>query len=145
MPEEHNRIVTDHVSDLLFAPTNHTKQNLLSENIHGKISVTGNTIIDAIAKFYGSSKKYSQIQIPNDNYILFTLHRAENVDDRNTMYSIIKAIIDSKQKVIFPVHPRTIKRLHEFGLYSIISKTDNIILRAVGYFDMLQLINLLHN
>ena len=118
MPEEHNRIIVDHFSDFLFAPTKTNKQNLISEKVHGKIFVTGNTVIDAINQFSKISKKQSNFLIESNDYVLLTLHRAENVDNKQVLSSIIKGILDSNQKFIFPVHPRTQKRLHEFNLYT---------------------------
>ena len=117
MPEEHNRIAVDHISELLFAPTKTSKNNLLQEKVHGKIFVTGNTVIDANNQFTKISKKHSKISI-DDDYVLMTLHRSENVDKKEILPTIIKAVIDSKQDFVFPVHPRTLKRLHDFNLYS---------------------------
>ena len=140
MPEEHNRITTDHLSELLFAPTNLTKKNLLAEKVHGKSFVTGNTVIDAVNKFSKIASSKSEISITLDNYILFTLHRAENVDSQKSLSSIIKAMIDSNEEIIFPVHPRTLKQLHLFSLYEKIKNSGNIlILNNVGYFEMLEL------
>lgn len=140
MPEEHNRIAIDHLSELLFAPTITSKNNLISEKVHGKIYVTGNTIIDAIDLYSSISKKKSRLSIELDNYILLTLHRSENVDDRTILSSIIKGVIDSKKDFIFPVHPRTLKRLHAFNLYNKLVKSTNILmLDSVGYFEMLEL------
>jgi len=85
MPEEHNRIVTDHISELLFAPTVTSKKNLLKENIHGKIFVTGNTVIDAIEYNLKLAEKKGKV-LDQDDFIFLTLHRAENVDDKkNTL------------------------------------------------------------
>jgi UDP-N-acetylglucosamine 2-epimerase (non-hydrolysing) len=140
MPEEHNRIVVDHISELLFAPTKNTKSNLQSEKIHGKIFVTGNTVIDAINIYSKISKKKSKLSIPSADFILSTLHRSENVDDKKTLSSIIKGLINSNENIIFPIHPRTKKRLHEFGLYNKLSNNKNIqILDSVGYFEILEL------
>ena len=61
MPEEHNRIAVDHISELLFAPTQMSKNNLVQEKVHGKIFVTGNTVIDAINQFSKISKKYTKL------------------------------------------------------------------------------------
>jgi UDP-N-acetylglucosamine 2-epimerase (non-hydrolysing) len=140
MPEEHNRIAVDHISELLFAPTEHAKRNLLRENIHGKIFVSGNTVIDAINKYADVAHKKSHISITIDNYILMTLHRTENVDNKKILSSIIKAITVTKENIIFPVHPHTLKKLHEFNLYNKLNSSVNILLiKSVGYFDMLQL------
>ena len=116
MPEEHNRIATDHISEYLFAPTKNSKDNLYSEKVRGKIFVTGNTIIDAVNTYSKISSKKSSLSVDVDDYILMTLHRSENVDNKKTLISIINAILETKQKVIFPVHPRTAKRLKEFNL-----------------------------
>lgn len=140
MPEEHNRIVTDHISEYLFAPTKNSKNNLTSERVHGQIFVTGNTVIDSINKYARLSSKKSNLSVAVNNYILMTLHRAENVDHKQTLLSIIGAILASKQDVIFPVHPRTAKRLREFNLYQKLQKSKNILLLdSVGYFEMLEL------
>ncbi len=137
MPEEHNRIVADHVSDTLFAPTYNNKKNLLQEKVHGDIFVTGNTIIDVVEKFAPISK--TNIVTP-DNFILLTLHRAENVDDKNTLTRIMKGILDSKSNVLFPVHPRTQLRLRQFGLYEKLKRSHTVILTGpVSYLEMLDL------
>lgn len=140
MPEEHNRIAIDHLAELLFAPTQNSKINLLSEKVHGQIHVTGNTIIDAINIYSKISKKKSQLNIELNDFILLTLHRSENVDNKKILSSIIKGLIDSNSKIIFPVHPRTKKRLHEFNLYSKLLQSKNILmLDSVGYFEILEL------
>ena len=140
MPEEHNRIIVDHFSDFLFAPTQINKQNLISEKVHGKIFVTGNTVIDAINQFSKISKKQSKLTIESDDYVLLTLHRSENVDNKPILSSIIKGILDSDQEFIFPVHPRTQKQLHKFNLYTKLKNSKNILmLDSVGYFEMLEL------
>jgi len=140
MPEEHNRITIDHLSELLFAPTKLAKNNLISEKVHGKIHVTGNTAIDAVNTFSKISKKKSSIDVTIDDFVLATLHRSENVDDKKILSSIIKGIISSNVEVIFPLHPRTKKRLKEFHLYDKLTNSKNILLLdAVGYFEMLEL------
>jgi len=140
MPEEHNRIQVDHVSEFLFAPSQYAKKNLLSEHVHGKIFVTGNTVIDAIQMYADKASKKSNISIDVEDFILMTLHRAENVDDKKTLSSIVQAVVHSNHNVIFPVHPRTVQRLHEFGLYKTLNESENVLLiKPVGYFDMLEL------
>ena len=140
MPEEHNRIATDHISELLFAPTLNAKKNLVSEKVHGKIFVTGNTVIDAINKFSRISSKKSKLSVAVDGFVLMTLHRSENVDHKSTLSSIVNGILKSNEDVIFPVHPRTLKRLKEFNLYDKLKKSDNVlVLDSVGYFEILEL------
>ena len=140
MPEEHNRIVADHISEILFAPTKISKTNLLNENVHGKIFITGNTAIDSINSYSNISKKKSQLDILIDDYVLLTLHRSENVDNKQTLTSIIKGMINSKADFIFPIHPRTLKRIKQFNLYNKIKNSENILLiNSVGYFEMIEL------
>ncbi|MFB5631414.1 MAG: non-hydrolyzing UDP-N-acetylglucosamine 2-epimerase [Nitrosopumilaceae archaeon] len=140
MPEEHNRIACDHLSSYLFAPTKNSKANLNSEHVHGRIFVTGNTVIDAINMYADTSSKKSKLSVEVDDYILMTLHRSENVDNKKSISSIINAILETKFNVIFPAHPRTVKRLKQFNLYDKLQKSKNILLLdSVGYFEMLEL------
>jgi len=140
MPEEHNRIAIDHISELLFAPTITARHHLISEKAHGQIFVTGNTVIDSINKYAKYSSKRSTLSIDKSNFALMTLHRSENVDNPQILSTIIKAIINSKQEIIFTVHPRTKKRLKEFDLYEKLATSDKIqLLSSVGYFEMIEL------
>ncbi|MGA9187345.1 MAG: UDP-N-acetylglucosamine 2-epimerase (non-hydrolyzing) [Methanosarcina sp.] len=144
MPEEINRVVADHVSDYLFAPTELSKQNLLKEGIEeSKIFVTGNTIVDAIFQNLEISNK--KVDILNDlglkskEYFLLTSHRAENVDNRENLGKLLKGISTIQKEyslpVIFPIHPRTEKRIKEFGF----SLEGIRSIRPVGFLEFLQL------
>ena len=140
MPEEHNRVAIDHISEILFAPTQHARKNLTREHVHGRIFVTGNTAMDAINKHAPISSKKSNLSINVEDYILVTLHRSENVDDSKILSSIIRAIIQLNENVVFPVHPRTIERLHHFNLYKKLERANQIhLIESIGYFDMLEL------
>ena len=140
MPEEHNRVAVDHISEMLFAPTHISKKNLVSEKVHGSIHVTGNTVIDAVNTYSKISQKKSNLDISIDDYVLTTLHRSENVDNQKTLSSITKGLLMSNVDIIFPLHPRTKKRLKEFDLYEKLNNSDNVLLfDAVGYFEMLEL------
>jgi len=147
MPEEVNRILTDHVSDYLFAPTQISKNNLLNEGINkDKIFVTGNTIVDATLKNISiaqrKSKILSSLEISKDSYFLLTLHRVENVDNKEKLKEIIIAIkeLSKNHLIIFPVHPRTTKRLKEFSLSKIIKNIKGLkTIDPVGYLDFLNL------
>lgn len=141
MPEEHNRIAVDHISEFLFAPTELAKKTLTSEKVHGRIYVTGNTSIDAIQQNISKAEKKSKLAIEKkDDFALVTLHRGENVDSKETLSSIVHGLLQSKMDIIFPAHPRTIKQLQRFGLDKKIQKSENIlIIPPVGYFDMMHL------
>ena len=138
MPEEHNRIVTDHISEFLFAPTSDAKKNLISESVHGRIFVTGNTIIDAIEENLKLAERKSTISIKRDDFVLVTIHRVENIDNPTTLGGIVSALVKSNTNFVFPIHPHTLKNLHRFGLYNKIRNSNNIVLeKALGYFDIL--------
>ena len=139
MPEEHNRIAVDHISELLFAPTKQTATILKNEHVYGDVHVTGNTSIDAVSEFIKKAEKKSKLNIDHD-FILTTIHRGENVDNKKTLQSIITGLLNSKGSFLFPIHPRTVNRLKEFGLYEKIKNSKKIeLIPSVGYFDMLYL------
>ncbi len=142
MPEEHNRRMVDHISNILFAPTEQDKMNLVKERVYGSVYVTGNTIIDAVKEHLPIAEKHSNIleNIKNQEFILTTLHRSENVDNKERLFSIIKALIESKMYILFPIHPRTNKRLKEFGIFEKVHSAENIqIVPPLGYLDFLVL------
>ncbi|WP_457611752.1 non-hydrolyzing UDP-N-acetylglucosamine 2-epimerase [Methanocaldococcus sp.] len=138
MQEEKNRIIVDHVSSYLFPPTEKAKDNLIREGINKNIFVVGNTIVDAtLENIKLAEEKYS---LEYDNYILLTLHRAENVDNSERFINIINNIIKlSKivdEKIIFPIHPRTKKKLISLNLYDKLKNYVKII-EPLGYLRFL--------
>lgn len=140
MPEEHNRRMVDHVSDMLFAPTERSRSNLLSEQVHGEIYVTGNTVIDAVAHYLPIAMKSSRImtQIPYDEFCFATFHRKENVDSPEVLRGIVDTLLEMETPVVFAVHPRTSLRLREFGLFEKLALSRHIcLLPPMGYFDTL--------
>ena len=142
MPEEHNRRLVDHISTLLFAPTKHAKNNLRRENVWGKIYVTGNTVIDAVNQHMPLAIRKSRImeKIRYNPFALVTAHRAENVDDLNTLKNLIEAYMESPVPIVYPMHPRTRKRLLQNGLWNRLVDCENVtILPPLGYFDFLVL------
>jgi len=125
MPEETNRILADHCSDMLFAPTEKSRQILLGEGItEDKIFVTGNTIVDAVCQNLEISKRrinaLSGLGVTDGGYCLATVHRQENVDNEERFRSILKGLEMVEEKfglpVIYPIHPRARKRMKEFGI-----------------------------
>lgn len=116
MKEERNRILTDHACHHLFAPTRQAEQNLLLENVRASIEVTGNTIVDALHYWRDKNPRLTK----TFSYALLTMHRAESVDNRETLASILHGIDlvshALELTVFFPVHPRTKKRLEEFKI-----------------------------
>ncbi len=142
MPEEHNRRLTDHISDYMFAPTEMAKANLLKENVWGKIFLTGNTAIDAVIQHLPIAQKKSTIleKIPFKDFILATAHRAENVDNAEFLGSFMEVFSKSPLPIVYPMHPRTKKRLQENSLLSKLEDMKNLmILPPLGYLDFLVL------
>ncbi|MEM4713008.1 MAG: UDP-N-acetylglucosamine 2-epimerase (non-hydrolyzing) [Candidatus Bathyarchaeia archaeon] len=143
MPEEHNRRMTDHVSDLLFAPTGIARQNLEEERVWGKIFVVGNTVIDALKMYFDKvleveDKMMGEVKF--DEYALVTFHRSENVDDLLTLRSFVEILQRSVVPIVFPIHPRTKKKLNEYGLLSKIENINRVqLLSPLGYFEFLAL------
>jgi UDP-N-acetylglucosamine 2-epimerase (non-hydrolysing) len=142
MPEEHNRRLTDHISEFLFAPTERAKANLLRENVWGKIFLTGNTAIDAVIQHLPIAEKKSSImeEIPFKTFALATAHRAENVDDVGVLDSFLEVFSQSPIPIVYPMHPRTRKRLQENNILAQMESLKNLlILPPLGYLDFLVL------
>ncbi|ODS40490.1 UDP-N-acetylglucosamine 2-epimerase [Candidatus Altiarchaeales archaeon WOR_SM1_SCG] len=145
MPEEINRILTDHISDYLFAPTENSKKILLSEGFEKeKIFVTGNTIVDSVYQNIEIAEKkvgvFEKFGIERKNYFLVTAHRAENVDVVERLTGIIgglNLIYDEfRIPIIFPIHPRTKKMIEKFN----IKLNENIqLIKPLGFLEFLQL------
>lgn len=126
MPEEINRILADHCSDYLFAPTDVSQKNLLTEGIaEEKIFVVGNTVVDALSKSSKLNKDNTvldRLGLVPKGYCLVTVHRQENVDDKKRFFNILSGLKNLWKEfripVVYPVHPRSRKRMSEFGLQS---------------------------
>lgn len=142
MPEELNRIVTDHLSDLLFCPTDHSAQIATGEGIpRDKIVVTGNTIVDAtLQNLKLADNAPLPVNLPS-KYFLLTLHRPSNVDDQDSLSTIINALEQVSNKydtpIIFPAHPRTTGKLKQFSIQPNANKIK--FLDPVSYLTMLRL------
>ncbi len=144
MPEEHNRRLTDHVSQFLFAPTKKSAEILRSENVWGEIHITGNTIIDAMEDRLKIAKKRPLPYIIKDlkSFVLLTMHRAENVDDKETLTGIVEGVLSLDRNIVFPIHPRTIKRLNEFNLIDRFTSRGSVhLIEPIGYLDFLNIMS----
>ncbi len=148
MPEEINRLVTDSIADLLFTPSADANENLLHEGIAPeKIVMVGNVMIDTLYKFmpkFNQSPILEQMGLKPKEYVLVTLHRPSNVDEKESLENIFEvfATISKKAKVIFPIHPRTLKNIQYFGLDNTIKKIDGLILcDPLGYIDFQRLMS----
>lgn len=142
MPEEINRILTDRISDYLFCPTQTAIDNLKNEgydNIECNIINCGDVMQDA-ANFYAIKSEENAVVAGNinyENFILCTLHRAENTDDETRLRAIVDALNEIHQQIpiVLPLHPRTKKKIDDLGLALNVKLID-----PVGYFDMIELL-----
>lgn len=144
MPEEINRLLTDHVSDRLFCPTQTSVMNLKREGIESGVVFTGDVMLDAALFFArkaeSQSRILSELRIDPKQYLLCTIHRAENTDDPMRLRRIVDALIEIRETVIFPVHPRTQNVLRTFGDLGVSGNTKHLRqIPPVGYLDMVQL------
>ncbi|KAB1154681.1 UDP-N-acetylglucosamine 2-epimerase (non-hydrolyzing) [Tenacibaculum aiptasiae] len=144
MPEEVNRIVTDRIANLLSCPTAVAVENLKKEgfdNLSITVEQHGDIMKDAV-EFYGkfSNEKstiISDLELNKDEFVLATIHRQENTDDKEKLTEVFQALekINESKKVVLPLHPRTKKKLDLYGLTPAIT-----FIEPVGYFDMLELL-----
>jgi UDP-GlcNAc3NAcA epimerase len=143
MPEEINRVLTDHASELLFAPTETAVSNLTAEGVRGDhVRLVGDVMYDA-ALFYGNkagrvSGALSQWGLSAGEYVLTTVHRQENTDEKERLNAIISALnrVAKQIRVVLPLHPRTRKAIDMAGLH--LSEGVTVI-PPVGYLDMVML------
>lgn len=143
-PEEVNRVITDHVSTLRFAPSEICKQSLVDEGLdENSIFVTGNTVIDVCLKYSKIAERESSTfekMKPKNPYAVVTIHRSETVDEKWKLEEFLKFLeyVSKKYEIIFPVHPRTEKKLKYFGLLETCRKIKNLhLMKPLGYFDFI--------
>jgi UDP-N-acetylglucosamine 2-epimerase (non-hydrolysing) len=142
MPEEINRVLTDHISDILFCPTQTAVDNLGKEGITQGVHLVGDVMLDALSYNLEVARKKSRIieelGLEKKKYLVTTVHRPGNTDSIENMRSIIEAVGDSCMPLVFPVHPRTEKFLKEYGLIEKMPANVRLI-KPLGYLDMLML------
>ena len=143
MPEEINRIMTDHVSDLLFAPTETAVQHLAHEGIRRGVHQVGDVMLDATLMFRERTQERAglleTLGVTPGNYFLATVHRAENTDDPKRLAQIFTAFQTLSHPVLLPLHPRTRSKLEASGLGGLLQHANLIVVEPVGYLEMLLL------
>lgn len=140
MPEEINRVLTDHISDLLFCPTRTAVDNLEREGIKDGVHLCGDVMVDALEYNRNvaqeKSKIFDDLDLNKGKYFVITMHRPGNTDSREKMNNIMETLGEINETVIFPVHPRTRKYLEEYKL----NISGNVrLIEPLGYLDMLKL------
>ncbi|MHB8073894.1 non-hydrolyzing UDP-N-acetylglucosamine 2-epimerase [Desulfosporosinus fructosivorans] len=141
MPEEINRVLTDHLSSWLFCPTETAVKNLTAEGITAGVYKNGDVMNDAFLYNLELAKEKSNILqtlgLTSKSFILCTIHRAENTDDPTRLTQILKAVSQISLPVVLPLHPRTRKIVQELGLNSLLEQVK--VIEPVGYLDMITL------
>lgn len=150
MPEEHNRVILDHISDYLFTTNETGAKNLVEDNVSGDIVVSGNPIVDAVYQnvkiAHKQSDAISRYGVTENEYVLITMHREENVDSKynleNALVGIERLSDQYDKDFLFLAHPRTKNRIKEFELTQRVKSIDDLEVKdAVGYLDFLQLLS----
>jgi UDP-N-acetylglucosamine 2-epimerase (non-hydrolysing) len=142
MPEEHNRVVADHLADLCCTPTEVSAHNLESEGITGeRVVITGNTVVEAVTDLLPPPAERKELLkrygVERDRFVLSTFHRPENVDDLRRFEAILLELNALPLPVLLPLHPRSFKRVEEFGLSELLAKLE--VTAPIGYRPFLGL------
>lgn len=142
MPEEQNRILTDHISDLLFVPTQTAVSHLKTEGITKGVHLVGDVMYDGILHFSKiadhKSKILQELDLKENEFMLCTIHRAENTNDPKRLKSICSALSSVTTKIILPLHPRTVNYIAEYE----IKLGENVqVIEPLGYLDMVRLMS----
>ncbi|HBC96341.1 MAG TPA: UDP-N-acetylglucosamine 2-epimerase (non-hydrolyzing), partial [Clostridium sp.] len=140
MPEEQNRVITDTLSNILFVPTESAILNLKREGIEQGVYNVGDVMFDAILNFKKLAESKDQIikklDLKGKDYILTTIHRAENTNYIHRLKNIVEALNECGKPVVLPLHPRTKKYIIDYGL----KFNDNVnVIEPVGYLEMINL------
>jgi UDP-N-acetylglucosamine 2-epimerase (non-hydrolysing) len=134
MPEEHNRVMTDAISDLLFVTEQSGLDTLQNDREdHSGIHFVGNTMIDTLVAFeegIQASPILEKLGVTKGNYALMTMHRPSNVDHKEGLEKMLQVIehITAKGTLVFPIHPRTLKSLERFGMDNRLKSNQKVIL-----------------
>jgi UDP-N-acetylglucosamine 2-epimerase len=145
MPKEHNRVVADHCSDLLFCPTQKAVDNLAREGILDGVHLVGDTMYDAVLQFSSIARKHSTIlkdlDLEPKTYLLTTIHRPYNTDIQDNLRNIFQAFAEIGEVIVFPAHPRTTKKMDalERAFPQGVVPENTKMIAPVGYLDMLVL------
>ncbi|MBA7490795.1 UDP-2,3-diacetamido-2,3-dideoxy-D-glucuronate 2-epimerase [subsurface metagenome] len=142
MPEEINRVLTDHCSQLLFCPTETAVKNLKKEGITQGVYLTGDVMVDTLLsckQFAERSKILVRLGLKSKQYLVATIHRSSNTDRRRNLENIMNALSESGESIVFPIHPRTRKVLSE---HRINMPSENVkLIDPLGYLEFLKLMS----
>lgn len=137
MPEEINRVLTDHVSNILFCCSEKGKKQLKQEGIVDEVHVVGDVMYDAFLNYLPKATWPKNVKEPTGEYVIVTLHRAQNTDDRKKLETIFNTLSQLPENIYLPLHPRTLKMIQNYDLKT----ASNInVFEPVSYFEMLALL-----
>ena len=142
MPEEHNRVLIDHLSDLCCAPTDQSRQHLLAEGIPAeRVVVTGNTVVEAVQRILPAQEErdalLGALGLEPRSFVLATFHRPENVDDPEVLRTVLTELASLDLPCVLPLHPRTAARAGQFGIEHLLEPLT--VVEPLGYRDFLSL------
>ena len=142
MPEEHNRVLVDHLGDLLCAPTDVARKNLLEEGIpEPRINVTGNTVVEAVVELMPDQSRRAQLLdeygLTAGSFALSTFHRPENVDEPERFRALLRQLASLGMPVLLPLHPRSMLRATEHGMGDLLAEIN--VVEPIGYQEFLGL------
>ncbi|MEM1510856.1 MAG: UDP-N-acetylglucosamine 2-epimerase (non-hydrolyzing) [Thermofilaceae archaeon] len=135
MAEEIDRVVVDHVSELLFAPTRKAIENLRREGIVEGVYLAGDVMLDLFLSVR------DRFDVRDEGFVLVTVHRAENTDSPARLKAILEALVESGEMVVFPMHPRTRKRIAEYGFGWFLSAGNVEVREPLGYLEFLDVMS----
>ncbi|MDQ6418334.1 UDP-N-acetylglucosamine 2-epimerase (non-hydrolyzing) [Paenibacillus sp. LHD-117] len=142
MPEEINRVLTDHLSAVLFCPTDVAVTNLKREGIDNRVHLVGDIMYDAVLEYSARAKEHSdvleRVGLAPGSYCLATIHRAENTDSAANMTNILEAFGKLDRLVLLPLHPRTLGYIRRWGLESMLGHPNLITCAPLSYLNMLR-------
>lgn len=145
MPEEINRVATDHLSTWLFCPSQVAIANLEREGIKDEVHDVGDVMHDVLIRARAAARRHSsistQLDLGQGVYSVATIHRAENTDNPNRLRSIMEGLANADHPVIFPAHPRVRDRLTEAELECMVASSETLrVVNPIGYLDMIALV-----
>ncbi|APX97837.1 non-hydrolyzing UDP-N-acetylglucosamine 2-epimerase [Natronorubrum daqingense] len=144
MPEEVNRVLTDHASEYCFAPSENAVETLAGEGITDGVYMTGDVMYDSVLavrnRVAGNTAVLEKLGVEEGEFILATVHRQGNTDDREKLESILDGLAAASQPVVLPIHPRTVDRLESYGLWERADE-DLELVDPLGYLDFVRLLD----
>jgi UDP-GlcNAc3NAcA epimerase len=145
MPEELNRVLSDHLAELLLCSSQTAAENLRAESVAGTIEVVGDVMVDVALRWQPAARANADVPaaygLSPGNYLLLTAHRAGNVDDPERLRALVELVLELPHPVLFPLHPRTRARLIDAGLLDTLERRDGVQLtEPLGYVQFSALV-----